>query len=138
MQPSNLSSDFVSKYPMLTERIQSTFIDLLVMIMLMYLCSVILDHFRNVPEWVSIILFVAVWIAYEPLCTALGCTAGQFIKRLRVRQEGATMQRINILQAILRYVVKLMLGWISFLIINSNRQKRAIHDYAAGSVMIKV
>ena len=38
----------------------------------------------------------------------------------------------------IRYPVKLLLGWISFLTINSNPKRRAIHDLASGSVMIKI
>jgi uncharacterized RDD family membrane protein YckC len=41
------------------------------------------------------------------------------------------------LQAFFRYVLKISLGWISFLTMHSNSQRRAIHDFAAGSVMIK-
>lgn len=40
-------------------------------------------------------------------------------------------------QAIIRYIIKISLGWISFLTINSNYEKRAIHDFVAGSVVIK-
>lgn len=138
MESMNASVAPIAEYPTLTERIQSTFIDLLVVITLMVVCSTIFEHFHNVPDWVTILMFIAVWVAYEPLCTSLGCTVGNFVKRLRVRQEDDTTRRINILQAMLRYAVKLSLGWISFLTINSNPRKRAIHDFAASSVMIKV
>jgi hypothetical protein len=34
--------------------------------------------------------------------------------------------------------VKVMLGWLSFLTIHTNTEKRAIHDLFIGSVMIKL
>jgi hypothetical protein len=67
-----------------------------------------------------------------------GCTIGNYIKGIRVRKNEDISQKINIGQAILRYPIKLALGWISFLTINSNLQRRAIHDLASGSVMIKL
>jgi uncharacterized RDD family membrane protein YckC len=126
------------KYPQLTDRIQSTFIDSILIVILMFTFANILDSFDNVPEWVRITMFVVLFIAYEPLCMTLGFTAGNFLKGIRVRKNSDTTKRINILQAIIRYPVKLFLGWISFLTINSNSKRRAIHDLISGSVMIKL
>jgi uncharacterized RDD family membrane protein YckC len=68
----------------------------------------------------------------------LGCTLGNYIKGIRVRQISDTSKKINLIQALIRYPVKVMLGWFSFLTIGSNSKRRAIHDFAAGSVMIKL
>lgn len=126
------------KYPLLGDRIQSTFIDMFLIIIMMFVFSGILDKFDNVPDWVRIVLFVGLFIAYEPLCTTLGFTVGNYIKGIRVRRFSDTTKRINIFQAIIRYIIKVLLGWISFLTINSNPKRRAIHDMAAASVMIKL
>ncbi|MES1198207.1 MAG: RDD family protein, partial [Chitinophagaceae bacterium] len=67
----------------------------------------------------------------------LGFTLGNFIKGIRVRQYSNKVKRINIFQAILRYIFKIALGWLSFITIHSNPEKRAIHDFVSGSVMIK-
>jgi uncharacterized RDD family membrane protein YckC len=67
----------------------------------------------------------------------MGATLGNYIKGIRVRQNGTVTQRINFFQAFIRYVFKMLLGWVSFLTIHSNPQKRAIHDIVAGSVMIR-
>lgn len=124
-------------YPLLGDRIQSTFIDTILLVAMMFLFSEILDWFQNVPDSVRITMFIAVWIVYDPLCTTFGCTLGNYIKGLRVRQHDDVHKRINIIQAIIRYMLKLFLGWLSFLTINSNKEKRAIHDFAVGSVVIK-
>lgn len=104
----------------------------------MFIFASVLDRFENVPDSVRIILFVLVWIVYDPVCTSLGFTLGNYIKGLRVRQHDNLNKRINIFQAVLRYLVKIFLGWISFLTINSNKEKRALHDFVAGSVVIKI
>jgi len=139
-QPDLLSEDMavIVKYPLLGDRIQSTFIDTVLIIILMFIFASVLDRFENVPDWVRITLFALVWFVYDPLCTSLGFTLGNYIKGLRVRQYKDVNKRINIIQAILRYIIKISLGWISFLTINTNKEKRAIHDFAAGSVVIKI
>lgn len=126
------------KYPLLGERIQSAFIDSVLMIVLMFIFTNILDKFDNVPDWVRIIMFIGLFLAYEPLCMTLGCTLGNYLKGIRVRKFSDSAKRINIFQAIIRYPVKICLGWISFLTINSNPKRRAIHDLISGSVMIKM
>ena len=127
-----------TEYPLLGDRVQSTFIDTILLIILMFILASILDRYEDVPTWIRIVLFVGLWGAYEPLCTTLGATFGNYIKKIRVRQVGINSKRINIFQAIVRYLLKLSLGWISFLTIHSNKERRAIHDLAAGSVMIKI
>jgi len=126
------------EYPLLGDRIQSSFIDMILIVIMMFVFASILDRYENVPDWVRIVLFFGLWAAYEPVCTSLGCTVGNYIKGIRVRQHDDGTKRINIFQALLRYVVKIALGWVSFLTIHSNDERRAIHDFMAGSVMIKV
>ena len=126
------------KYPELRDGIQSTFIDLILIIILMWAFAGILEKFQNTPDWVRILLFVGLFLIYEPLGTTLGCTLGNYLKGIRVRKDTDSTKRINFLQAIIRYPIKVVLGWISFLTINSNPKRRAIHDLLSGSVMIKL
>lgn len=126
------------QYPQLSERIQSAFIDAVLIIILIFAFTNILDNFNNVPDWMRILLFVVVFIGYEPLSMSLGCTLGNYIKGIRVRKNSDTTKHINIFQAIIRYPVKLLLGWISFLTIHSTPKRRAIHDLVSGTVMIKL
>ena len=126
------------KYPQLTDRIQSAFIDAILIVILMFVFASILDKFDNVPDWVRIVMFAGLFIAYEPLCMTLGSTLGNYLKGIRVRKNSDSTKRINIFQAIIRYPVKMFLGWVSFLTIHTNPKRRAIHDLVSGSVMIKL
>jgi uncharacterized RDD family membrane protein YckC len=126
------------KYPQLTDRIQSTFIDTILIVALMFVFSNVLDKFENVPDWVRIVIFAGLFVAYEPMCMSFGSTLGNYLKGIRVRKYSDTTKRINIFQASIRYPVKVVLGWVSFLTINSNPKRRAIHDLISGSVMIKL
>lgn len=94
-------------YPELKDRIQSTFIDFILCLVLLFIAASIIDKYEHVPDWVRIAIFIGLFVIYEPVLTALGCTPGNYFKG-------------------------------SFLTISSNPQRRAIHDLAAGSVMIKL
>jgi uncharacterized RDD family membrane protein YckC len=126
------------QYPELKDRIQSAFIDGILIIVLMIVFASIIDKYENVPDWVRIAMFVGLFIVYEPLLMTLGCTLGNLIKGIRVRKHSDVTKKINILQAIIRYPIKFLLGWLSYLTIGSNPKRRAIHDMAAGTVMIKL
>ena len=114
------------KYPELKLRIQSTFIDLILVVILMFAFASILEKFQDVPDWVRIVLFAGLFIVYEPLSMTLGCTLGNYLNGIRVRKEADSTKRITVLQAIIRYPIKVALGWISFLTISSNPRRRAI------------
>ena len=133
----NTETTTSTEYPNLSDRVQSTFIDTIFILLAMFAIASILDKYENTPTWLKIVLFSLLFIIYEPLCTTLGFTVGNFIKGIRVRQHSNTEKRINIFQAILRYILKVLLGWLSFITIHSSPEKRAIHDFVADSVMIK-
>lgn len=125
------------KYPFMLERIQSILIDSVLIIACMIIFSDVLSNFKNVPDWLRAVLLIFLFL-YEPVFTTFGGTIGNNIKGIRVRKNSDKTQSINILQAIIRYFFKLILGWLSFISIFSSSKKRAIHDIISGTVMIKV
>lgn len=128
----------INEYPNLADRVQSTFIDTVFIVLMMFVVASVLDRYENVPDWIRISLFVGLWLIYEPLCTTIGFTIGNYVKGIRVRKYSNTVKRINFFQALPRYILKAGLGWLSFITIHTNTEKRAIHDMAVGSVMIKL
>lgn len=125
------------KYPNLLDRFQSTFIDTIFIVILMFASASLLERYEDPPDWIRIVLFFAIWAVYEPVCTTLGFTIGNYIKGIRVRRVNNPSQKINIIQAFFRYLIKISLGWVSFITIHFNEERRAIHDLAVGSIMIK-
>ena len=123
------------QYPTLLERIQSAFIDTIFIIIVIITFVNITDKY-NLPDSLKII-FICILIAYEPIAMTFGCTLGNFIKGIRVRNDSNPLKKINIFQAILRYFIKIILGWVSFFTIHSNPKRQAIHDLISGSVLIK-
>ena len=126
-----------TEYPTLSDRVQSTFIDSIFIVIMMFVFASVLEKFSDPEDWVRIAMFFGLWAVYEPLCTSLGYTIGNLAKGIRVRSSSNMANKINFFQAFIRYMLKMGLGWLSFLTIHTNNQKRAIHDLAVGSVMIK-
>ena len=126
------------QYPELKTRIQSTFIDTTFIFVLIFAFASLLDNMENPPGWLRVAMFLTIWLVYEPLCTTLGGTIGNRMNGIRVRKSNDLKATINIFQSLLRYVLKMALGWASFITIHRSSEKRAIHDLFAGSVMIKV
>ena len=49
------------EYPSLSDRFQSTFIDRLFVIAMMFISSSILERYEQVPDWLRLVLFLGVW-----------------------------------------------------------------------------
>jgi uncharacterized RDD family membrane protein YckC len=126
------------QYPSLADRIQTIFIDGVFICVLMFFFSWLLDKFTTVPDWTRIALFFGIWAIYEPLLVVFGCTLGQYVKGLRVKDHSDTHRRIGVFASFIRYVFKTVLGWLSFLTITANKERRAIHDLISGSVVINI
>src|SRR5690242_8229960 len=107
----NVQETTAVEYPNLVDRFQSTFIDLLFIVILMFAAGSILERYEDPPDWIRIVLFFAIWAVYEPVCTTLGFTLGNYIKAIRVRKVTDPSKRINIIQAFFRYLIKVSLGW---------------------------
>jgi uncharacterized RDD family membrane protein YckC len=103
----------------------------------MAIATLILDSTHQTPDWVKALIFFGLFGIYEPFCMAFGCTLGNYVIGIRVRNNNDETKRINIIKSYIRYLVKLFLGWISFITISFNPRKRAIHDFAANSIMIE-
>jgi uncharacterized RDD family membrane protein YckC len=138
MKTETLTQPVAITYPTLVTRVQSMFVDGIFILFLMFGLSAIIDRTGDAPGWVRGVLFIGLWFVYEPLSITLGCSLGQYLFRLRVRKYDNERKKINIFQSFIRFALKFLLGWISFLTIHTNPQRRAIHDLASNSVMTQI
>jgi uncharacterized RDD family membrane protein YckC len=122
-------------YPTILRRYLSTFIDGVFVLAVFILTSYIFQHEGEMVTKVRIIIILFMFFVYEPFCTSMFCTLGQKVTGIRVRKIGS-YERISILSAYLRITIKLFLGIISFFTIPFSKDRRAIHDFAVGSVVI--
>ena len=121
-------------YPPLTQRYVSSLIDAVLLVFLIIVVTVALEGETLVAARV-VIIFGAI-VLYEPLLTSRAATVGQLLTGIRVRQYREPGSRISIGRAYLRSIVKLLLGWYSFLAMGFNKERRAAHDFAAQSVVV--
>ena len=125
------------KYPGLLDRVKAIVTDGVVMILFMLAATYVFSLFENVPDNAKIIAFVFIFILYDPIFTSsFGGTVGHMMVGIRVKRENNERKNILFPFAIVRFIVKASLGWISLLTVTGNVKSRAIHDYLVGSVVV--
>ena len=138
MEKASLTSTSYSdiQYPSLLKRIQALFIDFVLILIIFALSSLIIGLIGDTATGVKIGILVFCVIIYEPLLVAFtGGTLGHKAVGIQVKSHAQPDQNIPVFSAIVRIVVKGLLGWISFLSVSFNSEKRAIHDMASGSIV---
>ncbi|WP_154224444.1 RDD family protein [Marinicella rhabdoformis] len=124
-------------YPSLSRRYFATALDVFLLIALLISSVKMLDHLM-VPTsslyWYLIVLPV---FLYEPILTSKGVTLGQWLFRFRIR-DVISGEKISLVQAYGRWIIKFVLGGISLLTIPNDEHKRAIHDKLLASVAVSV
>lgn len=122
--------------PSIKTRYFSTLIDITVMLLLSLGISSLFERIEQVPDYLRGILFVVVFILYEPILVSFGNTVGQLLLNIRVRDFNNPEKKLAFPYVIVRFIIKVFLGWLSFITVTFNINRRAIHDFVSGSVMI--
>ena len=126
-------------YGKLLSRIKAVVIDIIVIGGLGLLTTSVFSKFESAPDWTRLFAFILVFILYDPLFTSFaGGTIGHLFVGLRVRKSSDETRKILLPVAILRFLVKAFLGWISLITVSGNKKNKAIHDAVAGSVVLQV
>lgn len=124
-------------YGSLQSRIKAAVIDSVILISAMYCTSEILNSFKEVPSSLRAWLFILFFILYEPLMVSIfGNTLGHYYSDIKVRQEDNVDKKIIFPLALVRFVLKALLGWLSLLTITGSEKKQAIHDKIVKSVVV--
>lgn len=139
-----LSADFQDypvetpiQYPVLLRRIQSSFIDGLIVLAGMVLVANVAE-FAGENEMFIKMMGLFMILSYEPIMICHSSTIGQRMIGIRVKNHDLKQKNISILHAYVRFVVKITCGWLSYVTINFSPERRALHDVAANSVMIDI
>jgi len=122
--------------PTIKTRYSSMLIDIVIMLIIAIGISSLFENIGDVPDYVRGILFVMVFVLYEPILVSFGATIGQLLMNIRVKKFKNPSQKIAFPLLIIRLLVKALLGWISFITVTFDINRRAIHDFACGSIMV--
>jgi uncharacterized RDD family membrane protein YckC len=124
-------------YPGILSRVKALIADSIIIVILMALISFIFTNVNDVPDYARIIAFVFIFLLYDPLLTSFtGGTIGHKVVGLEVKSVKDENKNIGLPFAIIRFLGKSLLGWISLLTINFNDKGKAIHDIIVGSVVL--
>jgi len=122
------ATEVVMKYPSVFRRYIAALIDVLVVLGLLYVVA------KSPLILFSKYAFPTI-LLYEPLFTSFLCTLGQLLMGFRVRTFDGH-KKINILQAVFRYIVKYILGAISFITMPAQKHRRGLHDLFTKTIVI--
>jgi uncharacterized RDD family membrane protein YckC len=125
-----------NSYPYATigRRVIATVLDQTIIISLMFLIGFITKSFPKDLEAFKVILFFSPLLFYNPLMvSAFGNTVFQKIFRIKIVRENR--ENCPFYLAILRWIVEVLLGWISIVYFMFNDKHQTIHDKVAGTVV---
>lgn len=137
-QPTTKAIDYTMiQYPSLVKRIQSLFIDLLLILIVFTTSSLLISSISEIAISVKAGIFIFCMCLYEPMLVAFaGGTLGHKAMGIKIKSYNNPAKNISIFSAIGRVLIKASLGWISFITVTFNSEKRAIHDMMSGSVVL--
>ncbi len=121
----------VLDYPGLLVRVKSGIIDTFILILWIMIAPRIVKD-----DTLRIFIMLFPILLYEPvMISAFRHTAGQWFFKMMVLDE-KDMGKVPFYLAVVRTIVKYLLGTFSFIYIFFSDKNKAIHDNAAGSIVI--
>jgi uncharacterized RDD family membrane protein YckC len=123
------------RFPSLLRRVKAIFIDGIFLLSILVVIMLVVQESSH-KSTIVIIVYLLILAVYEPVLTAYSRTFGQKLMGIRVVTHSTPTSKISIVHAYLRWLVKGLFGWLSFITIHYNVERRAIHDLASDSVMI--
>lgn len=126
-----------SNYPYLSIRVKAIIIDSIIMVLFILLATYLFSLFKDVPDYVRLGVFVFIFLLYEPIfVSSFGYSIGHLFMGLKVKREKNQLKNLLLPVAILRFIIKSCLGWISLITVTSNEKRKAIHDMLTGSIVL--
>ncbi len=123
-------------YPGVSARVKAVVIDSFVLVVLILLVTLLFSFFDSIHDYVRIGAFVLIFGLYDPVMTSLfGGTIGHMIIGIRVKREKDETKNILFPIALIRFLIKASLGWISLLTVMSNKKGKALHDMVVKSIV---
>jgi uncharacterized RDD family membrane protein YckC len=124
-------------YPSLLIRVQALLLDLFIVAAIVFNSSrAFFGDYEGRYLLIKVVLFVVALLVYESIANTTGGTLGYRTMGLKIRRFGELNKKLKFPQSFLRAVMKFAFGWISFLSINLDPHRRAMHDKASGTVVL--
>lgn len=125
------------EYPKTSFRIKASLVDIILILSVMVFSAYAIDSIGGVPDWVRIAIMVLLFIVYEPMMVSkYGGTIGHRILGVKVTKSSDTTGRLNLPVAIIRSVLKFVLGIFSVMVSYTREDNRCIHDLICDSIVV--
>ncbi len=122
-------------YPGIIDRLKASVIDGLIIVALIGASTEIFGSLDQVSNTYKVITVIVIFL-YEPITVSLfGASMGHRMCKIKV-QNANSGKKINIIQSVIRFLMKSILGWISLFTISSDKQNKAMHDLVVNSVVV--
>jgi uncharacterized RDD family membrane protein YckC len=122
-------------YARFSRRVQGVLIDSIVFMLILAASLIIAVSLKS--DSVGRILGITVvvtWLLYEPLLVSMtGGTIGHYVCNLRVVDDRGG--NVGFLKAVVRVVIKSLLGWYSFIAMALTSRHQAVHDFLTRSTV---
>lgn len=123
------------RYPRLARRIRAVIVDGIILSVVFFATAVPVSS-TAIPTYMKIGIVALLPLILEPgLVSFSGATIGHRLLGLRV-ERADNGRNLDPVRATLRFMAKFILGWLSLVFILLTRRRQALHDLAAGSVVI--
>ena len=125
-------------YPSFFKRIIAMSIDSTIIAITFLTLIAFVSEFEINNIYIKVGALILPFIILEPVLISLTSgTIGHHLLKIRVLNN-KTNKNLNLFLSILRFIVKMFFGWLSFLFILITNKKRALHDLASNSVVVNV
>ncbi len=125
-------------YPRLLRRVQAVLIDSLIIPIVFIGVMLLVAQFNVENIYIKVSALILPFLILEPgLVAFTGGTIGHHILKIKVRSS-KNDANLNIIFAVVRFVVKFILGWLSFVFILTTDKHQAIHDIVSGSIVVNI
>lgn len=123
-------------YPRLIRRVRATLIDSVLVPLAAFGILILGDALGVSHAYGKLALIIVPIFVLEPGLVALtGGTVGHHLMKIRIATLDG-QRHINIFAATLRFLVKLLLGWLSLILVFTTKKHQAVHDLLARSVVV--
>lgn len=124
-----------TQFAPITRRIQAVIIDSVILLLLFFGVALFVSN-TDLNSFVKIGIVAVPVLGLEPCFVSFtGASIGHHFQGLWIERKGSR-KRLNFFLAMIRFLVKNLLGWLSFIFILTTQKHQALHDIAADSVVV--
>ncbi len=123
------------RYPRLIRRVEAVLLDALVIVLTILVAMNPLAQLDIHGGYKAAMVALAIFALEPGMVSVTGSSIGHHLRGLRV-QDARTGAKLGILRAVLRFVVKNLLGWYSLVFMLVTKRHQTVHDMAVQSVVV--